>query len=97
MSKCYHCNQNLEAFLGTNLSRQDSCSSCGKDLRVCKNCIFYDPHAHWGCKEHVSEHVIDKEKANFCDFFKLNTQTGGIGSKSKDALKEAAEALFKKK
>lgn len=97
MAKCYHCQQDLSAFSQSTPSRQDTCPSCHKDLRVCKNCSFYDANSHWECKEHVQDHVIDKEKANFCDYFKLNTEAGGNGQNPRDALMSAAEALFKKK
>lgn len=98
MASCYHCGANLDAYLVTKVSRQDSCLKCGKDLRTCRNCSFYDANAHWECKETVSDHVLDKEKANFCDHFKLNPSGSTSGSaKSKDDLLSAAEALFKKK
>jgi hypothetical protein len=38
---------------------------------------------------------VDKEKANFCDYFKPKSG-GGSGGNSRDALKAAAETLFKK-
>jgi hypothetical protein len=40
--------------------------------------------------------VVDKEKANFCDHFKPSSRTGTQAT-SREALKSAAEALFKKK
>ncbi len=97
MAKCYSCNNNLDAYLLSKVSRQDSCIKCGRDIRCCKNCIFYEPNSHWECREEVSEHVLDKEKANFCDHFKLNPNASGSDSNSKESLLSAAEALFKKK
>jgi hypothetical protein len=40
--------------------------------------------------------VREKERSNFCDFFQPSTGEGGSGP-SRDQLKNAAEALFKKK
>lgn len=98
MANCYHCNNNLDAYLLSPVSRQDSCAKCGKDIRACKNCVFYEPNSHWECREEVSEHVLDKEKANFCDHFKLNPNKNSQGQgKAKEDLLSAAEALFKKK
>lgn len=99
MASCYNCGANLDAYLISKVSRQDSCLKCGRDLRTCKNCSFYDPNAHWECKETVSDHVLDKEKANFCDHFKLNPSGSSSASsgKSKEDILSAAEALFKKK
>jgi hypothetical protein len=39
---------------------------------------------------------VEKERSNFCDYFKPR-QEGGSGAPARDALKAAAEALFKKK
>jgi|SRR4051794_29527405 hypothetical protein len=95
---CYHCSNSLESFVLSKVSRQDSCPQCHRDIRCCRNCEFYDSNSHWECREEVSEHVLDKEKANFCDYFKLSLKnSSGILGSSKDDLKNAAEALFKKK
>jgi hypothetical protein len=97
MSKCYHCQNDLSAYLISKVSRQDSCPKCHRDIRCCYNCAFFDANAHWECKEEVAEHVLDKEKANFCDYFKLGGSTILSGTKSKEDLLSAADALFKKK
>ena len=69
MRACYSCGQTLgedmKVFRGTG------CSSCGRDLRVCRNCEFYCPGSHWDCHETIDEQVIDKEKANFCSYFRF--------------------------
>lgn len=97
MAKCYSCGANLETFLLTKVSRQDSCPKCSRDIRCCKNCSFYDASSHWECREEVTEHVLDKEKSNFCDHFTLGAKTSNLEAPSKDSLLSAAEALFKKK
>jgi len=97
MAACFNCGASLDAYLLSKVGRQDSCSKCGRDLRCCKNCEFYEPNSHWECREEVAEHVLDKEKANFCDFFKLNPKGAAGFSKSKDDILSAAENLFKKK
>jgi hypothetical protein len=40
--------------------------------------------------------VVDKERANFCDYFRPKAGIGG-GTATRDAMKAAAEALFRKK
>jgi hypothetical protein len=42
-------------------------------MRCCKNCAFYNPGAHYDCRETVEELVADKERANFCEHFRLIT------------------------
>ncbi len=39
---------------------------------MCRNCRFYEPGAHWDCRETISEPVREKDRANFCDFFMLS-------------------------
>ncbi|EQC51685.1 hypothetical protein M901_2861 [Bacteriovorax sp. DB6_IX] len=56
-------------------------------------CKFYDPTAYNECKETNADRILEKEKANFCDYFILK---GGSGSgDEKDDLMAAANALFK--
>ena len=57
------------------VGRAETCSKCGYDLRCCMNCRFYDPGSYNECREPQAERVIDKERSNFCDYFKL-TETG---------------------
>ena len=97
MASCHHCGNNLDSYLATKVGRQDSCSSCGRDLRVCLNCEFYDRNSHWECREEVAEQVVNKEKANFCDNFRLNQNSSGKITDAKKDILSAAEALFKKK
>jgi hypothetical protein len=49
---------------------RDDCPACGRDLHICLNCEFYDPNAYCQCKESIRELVQDKERANYCDFFR---------------------------
>ncbi|HIJ83939.1 MAG TPA: hypothetical protein HPQ00_07015 [Magnetococcales bacterium] len=93
LKRCWKCQVNLE----TNpFSRTDSCPKCGLALRVCKNCLHYDPRAYNACREPQSERVVDKEKATFCDFFKPGQlqKINKVANERNDARK-AAEALFK--
>jgi len=69
MSNCYACGASLDE-LG-RVYRSTLCPSCGKEVHACLNCRFYEPGAHWDCRETISEPVRDKDRANFCDFFML--------------------------
>ncbi|TVR68092.1 MAG: hypothetical protein EA427_11330 [Spirochaetaceae bacterium] len=51
-------------------------------MRCCRNCVFYLPGAHWDCRETVPEQVMDKERSNFCEYFRLNQSSGGAGAPS---------------
>ncbi|MDZ7643470.1 MAG: hypothetical protein U5K76_04095 [Woeseiaceae bacterium] len=66
--QCYRCGASLAA-LTLPLSRQDLCPDCGNYLHVCRLCVNYDPRVARQCREDDAEEVMDKEKANFCDWF----------------------------
>ncbi len=90
---CYKCTKNLSLSANSKISRQEECPHCYANLHCCKMCHFYDSTAYNECKEPMANRVLDKEKANFCDFFKLGT--GGSGGETKDSLVDNANSLFK--
>jgi len=86
MAYCYFCGSVLPETL--EIGRSTACPSCGKDVKICLNCTFYAPGAHWDCRETISEPVREKERANFCDFFSPSTkprkpQANGSATKAK--------------
>jgi len=90
MARCFHCKKVLEG--AKRPGRAESCPHCGSDVRVCLNCGFYDAKSYNECREPVAERVVDKEKANFCEFFDLgNTQET---EKTADPLADL-KSLFK--
>jgi hypothetical protein len=89
---CFNCQK--EMIFVDSISRRDECPQCGADARVCKNCQFYDPKVYNECRETQAEVIREKERSNLCDFFSPGSPASQ--EKSKEALKAAAEALFKK-
>lgn len=85
MANCYHCGTEFPAPF--SVYRSTVCPSCGKDVKVCLNCRFYEPGAHWDCRETVNELVVEKDRANFCEFFALSTEHRA--SRGAGAAKEA--------
>ncbi|MGV3774022.1 MAG: hypothetical protein ACO1QB_14065 [Verrucomicrobiales bacterium] len=51
--------------------RNDSCHKCGNDLKVCLNCVSYDPRVAHGCKDRRADPVAEKHMANFCEYFDM--------------------------
>ncbi len=90
-TKCWKCSHDID-FDGIKVMRTDECEKCYTDLRVCKMCEHYDIHSYNECRETMANRIVNKEKANFCDYFKL----GVPNQNNKDDLLKAAEALFKK-
>jgi hypothetical protein len=39
------------------------------ELRVCLNCVRHDPRAAYECREPRAEPVLEKDRANFCEWF----------------------------
>ena len=96
---CYRCDHPLDLPAGENFSRKENCPHCHTDLHCCKMCLFYDPSSYNECKEPMAEKVLEKEKANFCDYFrsideaKLKDRTN---KSDKNSLVDLANSLFKK-
>ncbi len=91
--KCFACGTLLT--FAESVSRRDECPKCGEDVRVCKNCRFYDPKVYNECRETSAEVIREKARSNLCDFFQPNADAESE-NKSRDNLRAAAEALFKK-
>ncbi len=95
--KCYHCGSALSRGDEAQWSRRDTCSHCHQDVRICKNCSYYDESTYNECTESQAERVLDKEKANFCDWFRPSIVKAGKSKETGDDSRQSAESLFKKK
>lgn len=71
MASCYFCGTGLSH--GERIYRTTECPSCGKPIKICLNCEFYDPTAHYECREDIAEPVREKDQANFCDYFSASS------------------------
>lgn len=86
--QCWKCGTTLRNLL-LPFSRYEECSTCNADLHACVSCKNYTPNLSDGCSEERAEFVLDAEKANFCDYFKVNPKA----YKNKDrAAEKAAKA-----
>ena len=91
---CYRCGESLAA-LSLPLSRQDQCPACSADLHVCKMCVHFDRHVPRQCREDGAEDVTEKERTNFCDWFKPSETAFDPAQKADaDAAQDALAALF---
>jgi len=89
---CWKCGHELD--MQVKVSRLDACPSCDADLRVCKNCRFWDPGSHNECRENTTYYIRDREKANFCSAFEFKT-TAESDAQAADDNRSKLEALFK--
>jgi hypothetical protein len=91
---CYRCGESLAA-LSLPLSRQDQCPACSADLHVCKMCVHFARHVPRQCREDGAEDVTEKERTNFCDWFKPSETAFDPARKADaDAAQDALAALF---
>jgi hypothetical protein len=91
---CWKCGASL-ADLSLPLRRLDECKSCGAELHVCKLCEFYSVAVAKHCREPIAEEVKDKERANFCDYFKPRPRAYSNAAQHAAAQAKAElEALF---
>jgi hypothetical protein len=91
---CYRCGDSLTA-LSLPLSRQDQCPACSADLHVCKMCVHFDRYVPRQCREDGAEDVTEKERTNFCDWFKPSESAFDPNRKAEaDAAQDALAALF---
>lgn len=93
---CWKCGAALSA-LSLPLRRLDECPKCRAELHVCKLCVDYDTRVAKHCREPTVEEVRDKEKANFCDYFKPRSGAYTPADQAAiDKSKAALAALFGK-
>ncbi|MCG8452421.1 MAG: hypothetical protein MI717_04470 [Spirochaetales bacterium] len=93
MPRCAKCGASYEP----PVYKTTVCSSCGWELKTCRNCRHFQIGAAHDCREPVSEPVLDKDRANFCDWFSpaqdASAQTEGDSS-SQEAARQAFADLF---
>jgi hypothetical protein len=92
MHACHFCGAAIEN--PREVYRSTTCPSCGKDLKICLNCRFYSPGAHWDCAESIDEMVRDKDRSNFCTFFSFRLAAAGAkGAAAPDAGRQARKKI----
>ncbi|MBI5773109.1 MAG: hypothetical protein HZA89_05110 [Verrucomicrobia bacterium] len=92
---CHKCG--WEWTLAGNPGRSESCHGCGADLRVCLNCLHYDPRAAQQCRERRAEPVFEKHVGNFCEWFdhaRRAFRGGEAASPREAAARDQLKKLF---
>lgn len=69
--QCWKCGTELRNLL-LPFSRYEECSACKADLHACIACRNYDSNLSDACREDRADFILDKDKANFCDYFNAN-------------------------
>lgn len=93
IGRCWQCGRDLTK---ADYGRETLCLGCGKATRVCRNCRHYAPGKPNACREPMAEEVLDKERANFCEFFDPGDRHTGVPETCSPAeLLQRANDLFK--
>lgn len=91
---CWKCGIPLETVL-LPFRRLEVCPECDAELHVCRMCKFYDPHVVEACTEDNAEEVRNKDRANFCDYFKPTPNAyQSRDSAASQASRAKLDALF---
>lgn len=72
--QCWKCGQDLKNLL-LPFSRYEECNYCKADLHACLACKNYSSSVSDGCNEDRADFILDKDKANFCDYFRANPKS----------------------
>lgn len=67
--RCYRCGESLAA-MSLPIGRLEECPACAVQLHVCRMCVNFHPQVPKQCREDDAEEVREKERANFCDWFR---------------------------
>ena len=75
--------------------RSETCDHCGSDLKVCLNCVSYDPAVAYQCRDRRADPVTEKHMANYCEYFEFarcefvpKAQETSREEKARNALKK---------
>ena len=92
--QCWNCGASLDE-LPRPLSRHNNCPECFNDLHCCRLCIHFRKGETVACIEERADPPVEKEIANFCEFFQpmSNAYTSGTVER-RDATRGKLDALF---
>ena len=91
---CWRCGVQLAEDL-LPVRRAELCPACNADLHTCKMCGFYNTSVADACEETIATAVGNKERSNYCDYFKPSPHAykGGADDAAARARAEL-DALF---
>jgi len=90
---CWKCGGKLPSYCLPIRSR-DLCPHCREDLHTCLMCRSYATHASGKCRKEEADYVSNKERANYCHYFKpLSNAYRATDDSTKKALNELS-SLF---
>ena len=64
-------------------------------MKVCLNCVSYDPKVAHQCRDRRADPVAEKASANFCEYFEMVRRTFAPASSTNPRESAAREQLKK--
>ena len=91
---CWNCGYSIND-IPLPISRHSQCSHCFNELHCCRLCKNHDPEQTTACFDERAETPVQKENANFCDYFQpaMNVSIANNIQKSSSS-KSQLESLF---
>jgi len=96
MLECWSCGASLDE-LPRPVTRHMNCPECFEDLHCCRMCRNYAPDASITCTDERTDPPVNKENANFCDYFRLregSAAPGGLVQERAEQARDAFDSLF---
>ena len=90
---CWKCGAAL-AGVPFPLARLADCPACHAELHACRMCTHYNPRVEGKCNETRAEEVREKERANFCDWFRPRPAAYAPPAPKGGEAKTAPDSLF---
>ena len=91
---CWNCDASL-ADLPRPITRHMHCPQCFEDLHCCRLCRHFLDNATNPCDDERAEPPVNKEGANFCDFFRPRMGSYEAGrNERRDRAQSNLKALF---
>lgn len=91
--RCWSCGGSLAA-VPLPFGRRAECPQCEVFLHCCRQCDFYDPGTSKDCREPSADEVVDKEQANFCDYFRPRAGLSASGDPAAAAARAKLASVF---
>jgi phage terminase large subunit GpA-like protein len=94
--RCHACGDEIALGPAERVGFRDECPRCSADLHTCCNCAHCDPTAYNECRESSAERVLEKERANRCDYFTPGRGTAEEAASARAGALADLEKLFRK-
>lgn len=93
---CFNCGADVSEE-PLPISRQATCGKCFHELHCCRMCVHYDKNNITRCFEDRAETPIEKDVANFCEFYspapERSKQQDNVANKI-DTARQKLDDLF---